>query len=136
MARKESHTTRIARLTSKRFPSLSTVGTGVEELVRFVLAKKNALESAQRQKIGNDAKDVSFTAGLLEPMSSLALGTIQNLKQREVRQRLTNKARPFSRLSKATREKLLYLPISWVREGALWQLSLRKPGQSNSDRKT
>jgi len=127
MARRESSVVRIAHSTSKRFPSLSTSGTSIEELVRFVLAKHNALENTERKKIGNDARDISFTAGLLRPLSNRVLGTVKNLKQKELRSRLKNKAHPFSRLNKMTREQLLHLPISWIREGALWQLKSRRP---------
>ncbi len=135
MARKESRVARIARLTSKRFPSLiAPAGTefgvmtaNIEQIVRFVLATQSRLESAERQKIGNDARDISYTSELLKPLSSKALDKILYLRGREIREQLSSKAYPFSQLNKETREKLLHLPISWIREGAQWQLNSRKP---------
>ncbi len=130
MVQKETRTQIIVRLTSRRFPLLATSRVNVEQLIRFVLAKRNALESAQQQKIGNDARDISYTAGLLKPISIKGLRMVQSLKQREVRQYLMKSIYPFSTLNKKTREKMLHLPISWIREGALWQLESRKQSQA------
>ncbi|OGN13819.1 MAG: hypothetical protein A3J47_03755 [Candidatus Yanofskybacteria bacterium RIFCSPHIGHO2_02_FULL_43_22] len=133
MFRKESPVQKIARLTSNQFPSLSTSGTNVDQLIRFVLAKRSALESAKRKKAdpGNDARDVSMTSGLLKTLSNKALGEIADLGRSDIHRRLQEKTYPFSRLNKKTRETLLYLPNSWVRDGAVWQLNLRKQYVAN-----
>ena len=134
MVRREGRIARIARLTSKRFPSLSASGgidfgvmrADVEQIVRFVLTTRDRLESRNRKKIGNDARDISYTSALLESLQDKALQKIPDLREREIRKQLRNKAYPFSRLNKETRERLLHLPISWIREGAQWQLNSRK----------
>lgn len=149
MARKENRVQRIVRLTVKRFPSFGSgsnpivgnplshglrnespsfaAGVDIEQVVRFILAKRKALEYAHRQKIGNDSRDIAYTSGLLNPLSNRDLGLIiKYLNQREIGQRLRRKDCPFSGLSKKTREKLLQLPVSWMREGAQRQLYIRK----------
>lgn len=146
MARKETCVEKIVRLTAERFPSSFSSSfsellnlsyapapprfgeeVNIEQVVRFVLAKQNELKKSERQKkrqkIGNDARDISYTSELLKPLTSKAVETIRHLKQREIRKQLKNNGYPFSQLSKETREKLLHLPISWVREGAQWQLN-------------
>jgi len=129
MTRKETRVQRIVRLTSKRFPEFAkrVERVDVEQIIRFVLTKRGTLESTQRQKIGNDARDISYTSGLLEPLPSKVLESFQHLKRREIKHRLRSNDYPFSRLNKKEREELLHLPISWLREGALWQLNSRKP---------
>ena len=124
---KETCVQRIVRLTAKRFPVLP-VRTDVDRFVRFVLAKRNAIERAQRKKAdpGNDARDISMTSGLLRPLSSRALSEIADLGRGDIHRRLEEKTYPFSRLNKKTRETLLHLPNSWVHEGAVWQLNLRR----------
>lgn len=137
MTRKETLVDKIVSLTIQKFPLALNAslcpqfeeGVDVEAVVRFVLSKRNAMERAQRRKnwCGNDGRDLQYTSGLLRPLSNKALEKIAHLKQREVWQRLRSKAYPFSQLNKETREKILHLPISWIREGALWQLNSRKP---------
>ncbi|OGN03171.1 MAG: hypothetical protein A2655_03675 [Candidatus Yanofskybacteria bacterium RIFCSPHIGHO2_01_FULL_43_42] len=142
MAQKESRIARITRLTAERFPSFGgakidnpfspiqpvfAFGVDIEKVVRFVLSKRNATERAKRDKIGNDARDISYTSELLKPLSSKALGEIERLGRNDAHRRLKEKIYPFSQLNYATREKLLHLPISWLHEGAQWQLNTRKP---------
>ena len=148
VARKETRVEKIVRLTAKRFPSsqsdeamgnhLHSISSGplrfetevdIEEVVRFVLAKRNAIENARQKRAdpGNDARDISYTSGLLKPLSGMALHAVQQLKQKEIKQKLVNKNYPFSQLNKEIREKLLHLPTSWLHEGAHWQLNSRKP---------
>lgn len=141
MARKKTRVQIIARLTAKRFPSSYTNylfspktyefkdGVDIEQVVRFVLVKRNAIERAWRKKNnpGTDARDISYTSGLLKPLSSKALGEIGHLGQRDIHWRLRVKTYPFSQLNKGTREKLLHLPNSWIHKGAQWQLNSRKP---------
>ncbi len=128
MAQKETRVQKIVRLTSKRFPSLSTSGTDIEELVRFILAKRNGLEKVRRQNIGDDYRDRDYanTAYYLMALSSKALDKIAHIKRNEIRQRLRNKAYPFSRLNKESRETLVYLPTSWVYGSALLLLQARQ----------
>ena len=126
MARKEGLVTRIARSTSNRFPSLSTSGTSTEELVRFILNKRNALERAQRQKIGDDARDYVNTSDFLRPLSNKALGEIEHMGRGDIHRRLKEKTYPFSQLNKKTRETLLHLPISWIHGATDWLLNNRK----------
>lgn len=125
MAQKETRVQKIVRSTLKHFP-IFPARVDAERVVRFILAKRSALERAARQKIGIDARDILHTSELLEPLSTNSLGTIQHLKQREVRYRLKNKAYPFSRLNKKTREMLLCLPNSWIREATDWLLAARR----------
>lgn len=145
MAGKETRLQKIVRLTAKRFPSFGggkisagnpishalknapptfAAGVDIEQVVSFVLAKRNAIERARRQNISDDARDHANTAGYLNPLSSKALCKITQLKDREIRQRLKDNVYPFSRLSKKTREMLLHLPGSWVRGGASWRMIL------------
>ena len=126
MARKENHVTRIAQLTSKRFPSLS-VSEGVEELVRFVLAKQNALEREWFKKnIGDDARDYANTSYFLRTLTNKALGEISHLGRGDIQRHLREKTYPFNSLNKKTRETLLDLPNSWIHGAADWLLSSRK----------
>ena len=122
MAKKETTVQKITRLTSDEFPFMD--GVNIEQVVRFVLAKRSAIESARRKKNdpGNDARDIVYTAGLLKPLSSEDLKVIQKLKSREIFERLRNKTCPFSILNKETKERLLHLPISWIREGAEFKI--------------
>ena len=159
MARKETLVQRIVRLASKQFPSFGggkwstgnpisyalkdkppafATGVDIEQVVRFILAKRSAIECVRLKKSypGNDARDISYTSGLMKPLSNKALETIQNRKQREIRQQLRRGNGLFSQLSKETREKLLHLPISWVREGAHHQMEVRKSDKLRSGRKT
>ena len=147
VALKETLVQKIVRLTAKRFSSsqsdeamgnnLHSISSGplqfetrvdIEEVVRFILAKRNAMESARRKKAypGNDARDISYTSGLLKPLSSQALDEIEHLGRGDIHRHLREKTYPFSRLNKETREKLLHLPNSWVHEGAHWQLNFRR----------
>ncbi len=136
MIKKETRVQKIVRLTAKHFslfgnepPTFAApifaAGVDIERVVRFILAKQNALERAGRAKIGNDARDILYTSGLLKPLSSEALGKVPYLRRREIVEQLRNKAYPFSRLSKKKIGVLLHLPPSWIREGALWQLNVR-----------
>ena len=150
MARKETRVQKIVRLTTKRFPSFGggktavgnpisfilkdeppqfVAGVDIEQVVRFVLAKRNSTESARRKRNdpGNDARDISATAEFLKPLGHKALDMIQYLQAWSIEERLKLKCYPFSSLNKKTREKLLHLPTSWIREGAQWQLNSRKP---------
>jgi len=127
VVQKETRVQRIARLSSKRFPSLSTSNTDVCQLVCFVLAKRSELERAQLLKIGDDARDYMNTGSFLVVLSSGALGEIMRLGGGDMKRRLEEKTYPFSRLNKKTRETLLHLPASWVRGGAGWLLAGRKP---------
>ena len=143
MARKETPIKKMVRLTARRFPSFGggkiiaghpihlrnkppqfAACVDIEQVVRFVLAKRNSIESARRKKNdpGNDARDIMNTAELLEPLSGEALKTIQKLKQNEIRQRLKAGIYPFSKLTKKVRESLFHLPISWIREGAEFKI--------------
>ena len=134
MARKEGRVSRIARLTSKRFPSLSTpAGTefgvtraSVEQIVRFVLTTRNRLDRTERDKIGDDARDYVNTSDFLRPLSDKALGEIKHMGRGDIHRRLKEKTYPFSRLNKKTREILLHLPNSWVHGAANWLLNARK----------
>ncbi|GEM_PF-6961033 len=151
MARKETRVQRIVRLTAKRYPYFGQFarkgGVDMEGLVRFVLATRNAIESARRKKAdpGNDARDISMTSGLLKPLSSKALEEIAHLKDIEIRKRLKGRFEsikktirsgdpvyPFSFLNKKNAEILYNLPISWIREGADWQLNERRKSQPNN----
>ena len=122
MPRKESRVTKIVRLTSMRYPSLY----GVEEIVRFVLAKLSALENSERRKIGDDARDHINTAYFLNSLSDKALCEIGYIGRNEIHRRLRKKIYPFSRLNKKTREILLHLPNSWVPGAADRILRFRK----------
>ncbi len=124
MARKETRVQRIVRLTAKKFSTLAEEVI-IEQVVRFVLAKRNAIENAQRQKVGDDARDYVNTSCFLKPLSSRDLDEITHFKHSEIRQRLRNNDYPFWRLNKKTRETLLSLHSSWVREGANWLLDVR-----------
>lgn len=149
MSRKETRVQKIVRLTAKKFPSFGggktavgnpisfilkdrppefAAGVDIEQVVRFVLAKRNDIESVRRKKAdpGNDARDIMFTAGLLKPLGNKALEMVRLLQAWSIKERLERKDYPFSRLNKKTREKLLHLPISWIREGADYLLSSRK----------
>lgn len=126
MARKESSVTKIGRLTSKRFPSLSGSGPGMEILVRYILSKQRAIERAQRQKIGDDVRDYMNTSYFIRRLSGKALGKIIRLKRNKIRKHLRSNAYPFSRLNKKTRETLLHLPNSWIYGSANWLLQTRK----------
>lgn len=126
MARKESHVEKIARLTAKRFPSLSTSRKDVLQLVRYVLALRIKLARIEGQKIGNDARDIIYTSGLLIPLSDKALEEIKNFGRNEIHRRLRQKSYPFSRLDRKTREKLLRLPNSWIHEAANHLLRARR----------
>jgi hypothetical protein len=133
MARKESHVIKIARATSKRFPFLSISGTDVDGLVRFILAKRNALEKEWFKKnIGDDARDYMNSAYLLEPLSNETLSEIENLGYRDIRRRLKEKIYPFSRLSKKSREILLSIPNSWIHGSADWLLKTRRLKSSSA----
>lgn len=131
MAQKETRIEKIARLTAQRYPYFGQLArkgdVDILGIVRFVLVKINETKRAKRQKIGNDARDISYTSGLLKPLSSKALGEIEHLGRGDTHRHLKEKTYPFSQLSKETREKLLHLPNSWIHEGALWQLNSRKP---------
>lgn len=129
MSRRESDTLKIARLTSKRFPSLSTAGTNVGELVRFILAKRSALKKAQRPKIDDDFRDYINTSYFLSPLSTKALNEIKNMSRGDIRHHLKGKIYPFSRLSRKTRESLLHLPNSWVQGAANWLLPDRRQSE-------
>lgn len=139
MVREETRVQKIARLASKRYPYFGQFARNgnvdIEGLVRFILAKQNELRRVRLHKIGNDARDISYTSGLLKPLSSEALNKIPYLRRREIREQLKSKSYPFSRLNKETREKLLYLPNSWICEGAYWQLKVRKSNRLRSLRK-
>ena len=119
---RETDTVKIARSVVKRFPSLSTAGTGAHELVRFILAKRSALSRSRLQKVGDDARDYINSAYFLRLLSKKALGEISQLKRGEMRQRLKAGAYPFSPLSKKDRESLLSLPSSWIYGSAQWRL--------------
>jgi len=125
MHRRETCAEKIARSAIKRFPSISTSETDVEQLVRFVLAKRNALERLQLQKIGDDARDYANTSYFLRRLSKKALVKIPHLKRSEIRQRLKKRAYPFLRLSQKTQAMLLHLPTSWIYGSANWLLSSR-----------
>ena len=130
MTQKETRVQKIMRLTAQRFPEFAkrVERVDIERIIRFVLAKRNSIESARRKKAypGNDARDISYTSGLLMPLSSRALGEIEHLGRGDIHRHLREKTYPFSRLNKETREKLLHLPNSWVHEGAHWQLNFRR----------
>lgn len=139
MARKETRVQRIVRLTAKHFPSFGNgtnteeifpssfkAGVRIGEVVRFVLAKQSAIESAERQKIGDDARDYINTSIFLNPLSNKALAEIAHLGRNEIHRRLRDKTYPFSRLDKKTRETLLHLPSSWVHGAANWLLDARR----------
>mgnify|MGYP001614981158 CR=1 FL=1 len=148
MAQKETRVQKIVRLTAKQFPSFGggklatnnpishalknepptfAAGVDIEQAVRFILVKRNAIESVGRKKIGNDARDIAFTAGLLSFSSNKVLCTIRSLSQKEIRQRIRSRIYPFSGFCKEKIETFSNLPVSWVREGAQWQLDNRKP---------
>lgn len=120
MARKETCVQIIARSVSERFPLR---GVNIEQLVRFVLAKRNALESARRQKTGDDARDYMNTAFFLRSLSNKELIEITNLSRGDIHRHLREKIYPFSRLNQNTRETLLHLPNSWVHGAAEWLLA-------------
>ncbi len=126
MARKESNVTRIVRLTSERFPSLTDAGISAEELVRFVLTKRNQLARLSWVKIGDDNRDYMNTAVFLLPLSDKALKEIENLGRGDIQRHLREKTYPFSRLDTKTRERLLHLPNSWVHGAADSLLAGRK----------
>ena len=127
MARRETRVQRIVRLTAKRFPVFS-IGTDFEKMIRFVLAKRNSLESARRKKAdpGDDVRDYANSSFFLAPLSNRALGKIACLKRNEIRQRLRNSTYPFSKLNQKTRGALLHLPNSWVHGAAEWLLDNRR----------
>lgn len=128
MTQKETRVQKIVRLTSQRFP-IFPERVDADQVVRFVLTKRNELESTRRKKNdpGNDARDITMISGLLKSLPSETLSSVQLLKQREIRRQLRNNSYPFSLLNKKIRETLLHLPISWIREGAQWQLNVRNP---------
>jgi len=157
VTRKETCVQKIVRLTTKHFPSLSTpTGTdlnttrvSVEQVVRFILAKRSTIERAQQKKAdpGNDARDISMTSELLKTLSNKALEEIAHLKHREIRKRLKGRFETIKRtvgsgdplysfcsISKKNAEDLYHLPISWILEGAKCQLNLRKSNCLNLDR--
>ncbi len=121
---------RVTRLTSNKFRplryALSNVGIDVEQLIRFILIKRNALENAQLRGVGDDARDYMSTAYFLRSLSRKALNEIVNSGQGDIRRRLKEKTYPFSRLNKQTREALLHLPNSWIHGGADWLLNAGK----------
>lgn len=122
---RESRAERIARLTVKQFPSLLASGVNVQQLVGFVLTKRNTLERLRLQKIGDDAPDYANTTYFIRRLSKKDLVAVSHLKRSEIRQRLTKGTSPFSRLSKKARETLAYLPTSWVYGSADWLLRSR-----------
>lgn len=148
MARKETRVQKIVRLTADEFHSFGggkltsnnpiaqvlkdeppsfAAGVDIEQVVRFVLAKRNAIESAWRQKSypGDDARDYINNSDLLRPLSSKLLREIECLGRREIRRRLKKRCRPFSRLNKKTRDVLLYIPSNWVLGAARCLLDIR-----------
>ena len=122
MIQRETTSVKIARSAVKRFPSLSTAGTDVHELVRFVLAKRSTLDRLRLGKIGDDARDYMNSAYFLRRLSKKALAEISQLKRSEIRRRLKTGAYPFSSLSQKDLEALLHLPSSWVYGSASWRL--------------
>ncbi len=129
MTRKETCVQKNVCLTAKRFPSITyAAGVNVEEVVRFVLAKRNAIESIRLKKNnpGDDERDISYASWLLRSLSSKALETICKLKPRELRDQLKDHRYPFSSLKNETREKLSHIPISWITKGAQRRLNPRK----------
>lgn len=132
MATRETIVKKLVRLTSIKFPSLGTSAVGPEELVRFVLTKRNSLERAKRQKLGDDARDYMNHSPLFRPLSNKALGEIKNLKPRDIRRRLKEKNYPFSKLNKKTREILLHLPSSWIYGASGWLIYERRTLEQRS----
>jgi hypothetical protein len=145
--RKETHIQKIVRLAAKQFASFGggkltpgnpisaaladqrpvfAGGVDIEQVVRFVLAKRNALEYAKRQKTGDDARDYVNPAFLLSGLSNKALNSILRLKRREIKTALKEPVYPFSLLSKETRETLSRLPASWILGGTKRTLDFRK----------
>lgn len=116
----------ITSLVSVRFPSLPLTRTELEALVRFILVKQGYLKRLGLNRIGNDARDINFTADFLRPLSSNALRDISTHKRIDIRQRLERQIYPFSRLDKETRERLAHLPNSWILEAAAVLLNERK----------
>lgn len=142
MPRKETRVQKIVRIAAQRFPSfgggkaregnpLSLVlkneppafaaGVSIEQVVRFVLTKRDQLVYAQHRKNAAeniDARDPLNTAPYLYPLSNRALSAIKDLKATELKRCLAEKAHPFRRLDKATREILRHLPYLWVLKAA------------------
>lgn len=123
MARKETRVQKIVRLTARRFPSLGS-GVDIEQVVRFILAKRSAVQSQERQEIGDDARDDMSTVACLQNISRTGLSVIKCLGHKDMQRRLRDSKYPFKRLGKKTREALLHLPPSWIRGGAEWLLGI------------
>lgn len=130
MAREETKVQKIARLTCHRYPFFGQFtkkgGVDVEDLVRFILAKSSKLESAQRHKIGDDARDYINTSDFIRSLSNKALGEIAHLGRGDIHRHLREKTYPFARLNKKARETLLHLPNSWIHGAADWLLRTRQ----------
>jgi len=125
MSRKETKVQKIVRLTVGRYPELQK-RVSVEELVRFVLAKRNVLERREQAKIGDDARDYMNNAYLINSLSDKDLGVILNLKFSEIGKKLKNKTYPFAFIDSDYRDKLLHIPPRWIHGSAKWLLETRK----------
>jgi len=147
MARKESPVQKIVRLTAKRFPSFGggkismgnplshvlrndyptfAAGVDIELVIRFVLAKHNAIKNAQRPKIGDDARDYMNHAYLLTSMSDQHLEDLSYLKRREMRKLLRSRIYPFHSLHPKDIERLVHLPTAWIYGAASYLQYVRK----------
>ena len=133
MARRGTIVQKIVRLTSEKFPSLHTSIVDPEELVRFILTKRNAIERASHQKLGDDARDYMNHSHLFTPLSNKALGEIKNIRPRDIRRRLKEKAYPFSKLNRRTRKILLHLPSSWIYGASSWLIYERQTLKRRSE---
>jgi hypothetical protein len=150
--RKETRIQKIVRLVARRYPSFGNGkivegnqlsveladqspvfagGVDIEEVVRFILSRRNAVNYARKKKTGDDMRDYANTASYLRPLSKQMLTDILGLNRKEIQSTLVLATYPFFKLSNKSRETLRNLPTNWIYGAANWLLRSQEYREKN-----
>ncbi len=146
MAKKETIVAKIVKRVAGEFPIIRTLGDRppaflygvlVEEVVRFVLAKRRSLSRTKRRAlaIGDDARDHLNSMQFLEDLSDSELKLAAKLAYRDIQDKVKVLALPFQHLTTGNWVALENLPPSWIRGAARLLLESRERKASRTKKK-